>query len=201
MMGLLCLWGSKYLFLHKFNTCNTASRVETIISTIKIIVSNRAMEVLSEYIVHPTTGRPGVTWPFEMPRSWIIIITFMDKRNPLHNNRSSYIIIWNGKSVELWIIILFVFRSSLTWIMDFIIIKLSFDYCQIKSDAEYEICCDTSIRLSGLKPKCCLIKSSSKQKSSKYQILDDQGDVVGDYEIDDENRMEKDFRNRDTISQ
>ena len=58
-----------------------------------------------------------------MPRSWIIIITFMDKRNPLHNNRSSYIIIWNGKSVELWIIILFVFRSSLTWIMDVIIIK------------------------------------------------------------------------------
>ena len=86
--------------------------------------------------------------------------------------------------------------------MDFIIIiKLSFDYCQIKSGAEYEICCDTSIRLSGLKPKCCLIKSSSKQKSSKYQILDDQGDDVGDDEIDDENRMEEDFRNRDTISQ
>ena len=52
---------SKYIFPHKFNTLNTASRVETIISAIKIIVSNRAMEVLSEYIVHPTTGRPGVT--------------------------------------------------------------------------------------------------------------------------------------------
>ena len=60
--------------------------------------------------------------------------------------------------------------------MDFIIIKLSFDYCQIKSGAEYEICCDTSIILSGLKPKCCLIKSSSKQKSSKHYILDDQSD-------------------------
>ena len=64
----------------------------------------------------------------------------------------------------------------ITWIIDFIINKLSFDYSQIKSGAEYEICCDTSIRLSGLKPKCCLIKSSSKQKSSKHYILDDQSD-------------------------
>ena len=81
--------------------------------------------------------------------------------------------------------------------MDFIIFKLSFDYCQIKSDAEYEICCDTSIRLSGLKPKCCLIKSSSKQKSPKYQILDNESDDAGH---EDKNRMEESFRKRDSIS-